>query len=210
MATESANLQCLTDLPCGLDRIEYLKLHPLLGPLAYLGLGWYLHAEFWAILVRRSDWKKLRYKLRNRWYYERNQPSGRTLGDFADKIDFGEDPFGHQLERGWFWHESDKRGFRWASDHAVCYLQSNDEVRYLKITGYNPVANHIRVSVDGIFVGEHHSRATDGFELKYLLPIIEPGPQLFEVEIRSSVTHRPGSGDERELGPMIFSVEVCR
>ncbi|HLV00845.1 MAG TPA: class I SAM-dependent methyltransferase, partial [Acidobacteriota bacterium] len=52
---ETAELACLHDLPCGLDRAEYRKLHAWAGPLGPRFFAWYSHAEFWPILVHQNE-----------------------------------------------------------------------------------------------------------------------------------------------------------
>jgi 2-polyprenyl-3-methyl-5-hydroxy-6-metoxy-1,4-benzoquinol methylase len=206
---EKQGLIPLHELPCCLDRDEYLRLNPFRGLLSHLGLGWYFHAEFWLVLVHSSSRSRLRKKLQKTWFYEINQPSGRHLADFGPLIDFDTGPYSHQLASGWHWHEKDKRGFRWTSRRAICYLQTREGVRYLYLKGYSPIANHFRVQVDDCLVGEHHVAEPDGFELKYLLPFPETENRIFEVVIESVRCHTPHTGDdERELGLMVFSVEL--
>ena len=204
-------LRPLHDLPCCLDLHEYRKSHPFLSPLAYLGLGWYLHAEFWTILVHEAEWSKLRLKLRNSWYYERNQPDeGDCLKDFASLIDFNQSMFNQQLGTGWHWYERDDRqGFRWIKKKAVCYLQSYSEVRYIHLSGYSHMQNRVHVKVDGVRVGEHHVPSASGFDLKFFLPFSDTSDRIFEVVIESARAERPqNSVDKRKLSFMIFSVKV--
>ncbi len=148
-ALARAGLASLHELPCGLDRKDYLDLHPLYGWLAYLGFGWLLHAEFWPILVRTEDRSRMRRKLRKDWYYESAQPSAEPIEEFAPAIDFSNPPFNHQLGPGWFWPESQERPIRWIGGRAVCYLQSRDSVHYLHVEGFSPRENALDILVEG-------------------------------------------------------------
>jgi len=155
---------------------------------------------------------KLRRKLRNQWYYERNQPStSDQLTDFSSAIEFDQGMFNHQLGSGWYWLERDKRAFRWTEKRASCYLQSREEVRYVHLKGYSPLENRLFLDVDGVRVGEHPAAPNSGFELKYLLPFESTDDRIFEVTIESLQSFKPqNSEDKRDLSLMIFSVRVSR
>lgn len=204
-----ADLVFLHDLPCGLDRKELLRQSPLRGLLAYLGLGWYFHAEFWGILVRRQERSALRKKLKKFWSDEQNQTTEDKISDFGQKIDFGQASFGHQLKSGWHLHEADRRGFRWIGKEAVCYLESSQSVKYLHIYGYSPSENLVDLWLDGVWVGEHEMEARKDFRLEYLIPFRKTCSRIFEVKIRCDQVLQPGSSpDIRVLGVMIFSLEL--
>lgn len=203
-----SGLVCLHDLPCGLDRGEYRQHHPLAGPLVG-PFGWYLHAEFWPILVHSHEKEKLRVKLKKHWYYEHNQPGETALSDFKPRIDFDEDAFSHQLKEGWYWYEREERGYRWIGRSASCYLQSQGAIRYLVVKGFAPVATGLRLVVDGIVVGEHHVIEEEYLHLRYLLPFSDTASRIFEVEIHCSSPFKSSEpGDERLLGVMVFGVEL--
>ena len=207
-----SGLRALHDLPCCLDRHEYRKLHPFLSPFAYLGLGWYPHAEFWTILVHAAEWSKLRRKLRNSWFYERNQPDETSpQSDFAACIDFDEGMFNRQLGVGWHWYESDdRRHFRWIQKQAVCYLQGRGDERFVHLSGYSHMQNRLHVTVDGVRVGTHHISSPALFDLNFFLPFSNGGKRIFEVSIESARAKRPkDSTDKRKLSCMIFSVKVA-
>lgn len=207
-ALKDCGLSPLHELPCCLDRSEYLRLHPLRGVLAYLGLGWYLHAEFWTVLAATEVRSKLRKKLRRSWFYQRNQPDEARLGDFDSGIDFETGMFNHQLGSGWFWYEKDQKGFRWTEKRATCYLESRRSVRFIRLTGYSPIENRIFIEVDGVRVGEHYTRS-DTFDLTYFLPFSNTADRIFEVTIGASHSFQPqDSADKRVLSLMIFSVRV--
>jgi SAM-dependent methyltransferase len=209
-AIRSVELAPLHDLPCCLDRGEYVRLHPIRGLISLLGLGWYPHAEFWMILAHESERERLQRKLKKHWFYERNQPSKYPLSNFESCIDFAQDSFGQQLEEGWHWHEYGEQGFRWMKDQATCYLEGGSESRYVRISGFSPYKNHVRVKVDEVVVGEHKVHSGETLELFYLIPEVRKHRQLFKVEILAANSFKPAGGiDLRNLSLMIFSVEVC-
>ena len=212
---EKSGLVFLHDLPCGLDRREFLSQFPLRGSLAYAGLGWYPHAEFWGMLVRRDRRSALRLKLRKSWYYERNQPSGGELADFGPRIDFSAGPFNQQLGPGWYWYEGSQGrkkgalGYRWTQKEALCYLESRDSARYIRITGYSPWENRMEIWIDGIRVGEHVVLPKSDFLLEYLIPFTDTTGRLLKVGIHCAGVFRSSDPeDSRELGLMIFLVEL--
>lgn len=207
---DGAGLAPLHELPCGLDRKEYWRLHPVFGIAAVLGLGWYLHAEFWPILVHRGTRDRLRLKLRRDWHYVHSQPSEQTVEGFGPCLNFDEGPGGHQLGTGWHWHESDDRGFRWTSKSAVCYLESRKAIRYVELKGFSPIENCLEVWVDGTLVGVHQTRESEHFELSYLVPSLETtANRIFEVRIEMNrIVQSEDQGDSRELGVMIFQLGV--
>ena len=208
-ALEQAGLASLHDLPCGLDRKDYLDLHPGYGWMAYLGLGWLLHAEFWPILVRMEDRPRMRRKLRKNWHYEIAQPSSQPIQQFAPLIDFSKPPFNHQLGPGWFWPESHERGCRWIGAQAVCYLLSRTSVRYLRLEGFSPRANDLDIFVEGVRVGRKPIQAGKNFEALYLIPFPETTRRMLEIEILCRDTFVPdGTTDRRQLGVMIFRLEL--
>lgn len=207
---QESNLVFLHELPCGLDRREFLRQFPLRGLLAYLGFGWHLHAEFWGVLVRRQERSALRLKLKKYWHYEQNQPTQSELFDFDQLIDFCAAPFSHQLGSGWYWYETDRRGYRWTGKEAVCYLETNQLVRYVRLCGYSPRQNHVEVWVDGIRVGEHKIAHSSDFRLEYLIPFPNTSGRIFEIKIHSAgIFHPDDPNDHRELGLMIFSVGLA-
>ncbi|HSR66997.1 MAG TPA: class I SAM-dependent methyltransferase [Acidobacteriota bacterium] len=205
---KQSGLAFLHDLPCGLDRSDYRKLFPWRGWLTRLGLGWYPHAEFWGLIVRREMRAKLRTKLRHQWYYEQHQPSGQEERDFGPIIDFEQGGGSRQIGAGWYWHERDKKGFRWTSKSATCFLQSPGGLPYLQVHGYSPRSNRLEAVVDGTLVGVHLIDEGEEFRLQYLMP--EEEAQLREVEIRCSRTFRSQDDqDDRDLGVMIFSLGMA-
>ena len=209
---QHAGLVFLHDLPCSLDKPEFARHNPGRGLLAYLGLGWYPHAEFWGILVHRESADFLRRKLRKEWFYEQNQPSS-DLHDFGPVIDFGRDAFGYQLGDGWYWHETEPRGFRWTSGEVTCFLESPTGAPCLRVCGFTPVANHLTVWAAGtpggwFKIGEHFCKADEEFDLLYLAPFDTAGG-LVEIRITCDRTHRSEvAADRRELGVMIFSLAL--
>ena len=204
-----SGLVFLHELPCGLDRVDFLRQSPLRGTLAYLGLGWYPHAEFWGILVRKEMREKLRRKLRKTWYYEQAEPSPTGVREFGPEIDFDRGLFNPQLGPGWFWYEKEGRGYRWTSREALCYLETRRKAPYLRLQGYSPRQNHLEVRVNGLLVGEHPIANGSEFRLLYLIPLRETSDQMLDVSIRCSQTFRPEDPrDQRDLGVIIFSVGV--
>lgn len=105
-----SGLAFLHDLPCGLDRQEFLRESPVRGWMAYTGLAWIPHAEFWGILVGREHRSALRLKLKKNWRYEHNQPSASPPSDFGPCIDFRVATFSPQLGPGWHWYERESGG----------------------------------------------------------------------------------------------------
>jgi len=207
-----SGLVFLHDLPCSLDKSEFARHNPVRGILAYLGLGWYPHAEFWGVLAHRDSAGFLRRKLRKEWFYEQNQPSS-DLRDFGSAIDFGRDAFGYQLGHGWYWHETEPHGYRWTSGEVTCYLQKSGGSPCVRLRGFTPVPNHVVVSVarkPGVWVkiGEHFCGTEEEFDLVYLIPF-EAVDGLVEVKLTCDKTHRSDvPEDRRELGVMVFSVAL--
>ncbi len=210
----NSGLTFLHDLPCGLDRLEFLKNAPWAGVFAYLGLGWYPHAEFWGILVKSDAKDFLRRKLRRGWFYEQNQPSAR-VADFQPVIDFRKDAFGYQLGEGWYWHENNGSGFRWMRQESCCYLENRGKGRFVRVRGYSPLPeNRLEVRAclateEKVSVGEHFCKEGEEFEVEYLLPSV-PRPGLVRIELAFDRTFRPETPDDkRELSAMIFEVGLA-
>ncbi len=204
-ALGEAGLSWLHDLPCGLDKSEYRRLFPLRGLLTRVGLGWYPHAEFWGILVRRESREDLRLKRPQHWFYVQNQPSGEPASDFQPVLDFDRQPFGHQLGPGWHWHERDRRGFRWTSREAEAYLQAPQQADWVELEGFSPQDNRLEVLVDGWKVGERRLEAGRPFRVLYLLPFDSCEQRIHRVTLRCRQTLRQETtGDTRELGVMVF------
>lgn len=207
-ALDASGLTFLHSLPCGLDRRELLDLSRLRGLLSALGLGWYFHAEFWGILVRRESRSWLQLKLRKNWIYETNQPSAR-LRDFGRRIDFSEGSYGYQLGPGWHWFEEDSPGYRWTRNEAVCYMQSRQPVQWVRIHGYSPWENGIGIVVDGTLVTRVEVKPKSGFTLQVPIPSAQKADRIFEVKIGCREVHSPENPDDRrELGLMIFWIEL--
>lgn len=202
-----AGLAPLHDLPCALDTEEYRSLHPVLGGLTRLGLGWLPHAEFWMVLGRREEVSKLRARLRKRWNYVHAQPDAPQPERFQAAIDFDAHPGGHQLLEGWHWHERDRRGYRWIETRARCLLQTRARVRRVDIEGFCPEDNRLEVRVEGMRVGECVVPANQVIQADFLLPWLRTEQRLLEVELRCGRT-RGTPEDRRELGMMIFTVGV--
>ncbi|MBI4446375.1 MAG: class I SAM-dependent methyltransferase [Acidobacteria bacterium] len=210
-AIADSRFELLHDLPCGLDRRQYLRLFPWRTPLLYAGLGWYPHAEFWGILVHRGMKESQRLKLKHSWYYEKHQPSNGDMGDFSSVLNFRQGLFNHQLGRGWYWREESESGdkFRWISREAVCYLQTRTSPRIIRLSGFTHRSNHLEVWVEGTRIGEHFFDSPLNFTLEYFLPFNDLGERMVEVRLRVPTAERPPqSSDQRELGVIIFSVEL--
>lgn len=220
---QGSGLAFLHDLPCGLDRQEFLREFPVRGWMAYTGLAWVPHAEFWGILVGREHRSALRLKLKKNWHYEHNQPSALAPSDFGPCIDFGVSPSNHQLGPGWHWYERESRpsrkagfpvppltapaAYRWTTKEAVCYLESRSPVRYACVYGYSPRDNWAEVWVNGIRVGEHEISGGSDFKLQYLIPFQDTAGRIFEVSVRCARAFQPDDPrDSRNLGLMIFSI----
>ncbi len=207
---KESGLRFLHDLPCGLDREDYRRLFPWRAPLAYLGLGWYPHAEFWGFLVKPEDYADLRLKLAKNWTYQQKQPSPEPPADFAPVIDFDRGLFNHQLTDGWYWHERDNRGFRWIGRRAGCYLETREKTDFLRVEGFSPRPNRLSVSVDGTLVGVHRVVKGENFRLRYLLPFRETGDRLVRVDLECQRLFQPEEkADPRRLGVMIFSTGLA-
>jgi 2-polyprenyl-3-methyl-5-hydroxy-6-metoxy-1,4-benzoquinol methylase len=210
-ALRRSKLLFLHDLPCALDRLDFAKHFPVRGALAYLGMGWYPHAEFWGILVRQDKRAFLRHKLRRHWFYEQNQPSF-DASDFGPCLDFNIDGFGFQLLSGWYWHEQEEQGFRWIGKEATCYLQSRKPVRHVFVKGYSPKQNRFEVWVGveprrRVRIGEYLAAENSTFDLEFLIPYSGTAGAFIEVRLACERTFRPEDRDDkRELGAMIFQV----
>jgi SAM-dependent methyltransferase len=208
---KKSGLRFLHDLPNSLDKPDCLRLAPLRGLLAYLGLGWYPHAEFWGILVREESRTSLRPKMRGSWHFEESQPSDQVLPDFEPGIDFDIGPYNPQLGQGWFWYERDERGFRWTQQTATCYLESRSQVSTLRLSGLSPTENHLEVRVDGHLVGESDLSDNRGFSLEYLIPVSSKRGRVFQIDLKCRHTFRPeDQADQRQLGIMVFSIGLSK
>ena len=204
-----SGLQFIHQLPCGADRSDYLKLFPFRGLLSYLGFGWYPHAEFWGILVHNEMRTKLRLKLSKLWKYEHSQPSRTRLFDFGKRIDFDTGMHNPQLLSGWYWHERDKRGFRWTSDSAVAVIQTKGFPKVLKIHGYTPSTTKLSLLVNNLLVGSKSFEKKSEIRLEFILPFNNPEPDIVKIEINSHPTYtEKAEGSSRKLGVMIFSLEL--
>ncbi len=204
-----SGLEFLHQLPCGADRADYLRNFPLRGLLSYCGLGWYPHAEFWGVLVHRDMKKKLRLKRPKVWRYEQSQPSSTGVSDFGSRIDFGTGLHNPQLGPGWYWHERDREGFRWTSDRAIAFLQTDAVPTLVKVHGYAPTATRLKVLVNDLLVGTRTVAGGSEFRLLYLVPFQTGGPDIWKVEIECDPTFMEEHGSPpRQLGVMIFSIEM--
>ncbi len=204
-----SSLVFLHELPCGLDRSDFMRHFPIRGLLAYPGLGWYPHAEFWGILVYPEMRDKLRLKLPKFWTYEQRQPSPTGVADFGHRIDFESGLANAQLGPGWYWHERDRRGFRWTAGKAVCFLQTDFSPRLLRIHGYGPRQTRLSIRVDGLLVGVREIGEKIEFRLSYLVPFERSHPDIWRIEVECTPTFTENSQtDPRQLGVMIFSIEM--
>lgn len=202
-----AGLEPIHELPCGLDAADYRALHPYLGVLTRIGLGWLPHAEFWLALGRRESAPRLRARLRSRWNYAHAETAAPPPTRFAPVIDFDLHPSGHQLLEGWHWHERDRRGYRWIGGRATCLLQTRERVRRVEVSGFCPGENELEVRVEGVRVGVKEVPANQVFRCDYLLPFLHTERRLLQVELRCSRLCA-ASGDSRKLGLMVFTVGV--
>ena len=206
---KKSGLAFLHQLPCGLDRSDFMRHFPVRGLLAYLGLGWYPHAEFWGILVYPEMRDKLRLKLPKFWTYEQGQPSPTSVADFGQCIDFEKGFYNPQLGSGWYWQERDRLGFRWTAGKAVCFLQTDQEPQLLNIHGYGPTATRLLIRVNGLLVGAREIDDGTEFHLSYLVPFDQPRPDIWRIELECDPPFLEDSQtDPRQLGVMIFSVEM--
>ncbi len=193
-----SRLSFLHSFPCAMDLVDYRRQFPVRACLAYLGLGWCFHAEFWGILAREEARQKLRLKLKPLGVEE-------AVSDFQSLVDFGEDSFGSQLGPGWYWHESDRRGFRWTGQEAVGYLETARRMPYLNLHGYAAEKNYLEISVNGLKVGEYSAPPQTEFRLQYLAPFVKTH-EIWEVAIHCRRTFRSQDPhDKRDLGVMVFS-----
>ncbi len=206
---KKSNLAFLHQLPCGLDRSDFMRHFPIRGSLAYLGLGWYPHAEFWGILVYPDMRDKLRLKLPKFWNYEQGQPSPTGVADFSHCIDFEKGFYNPQLGPGWYWQERDRLGFRWTARKAVCFLQTSQEPRLLNIHGYGPREARLLIRVNGLLVGVREIEDGTEFRLSYLVPFDQPRPDIWRIELECDPPFVEASQtDPRQLGVMIFSLQM--
>ena len=206
---KKSNLAFLHQLPCGLDRSDFIRHFPIRGLLGYLGLGWYPHAEFWGILVGREMRDKLRLKLPKCWTYEQRQPSPTGVVDFGCCIDFERGFYNPQLGPGWYWQERDRLGFRWIAGKAICFLQTDQPPRLLNIHGYGPRETRLLIRVNGLLVGVREIDEGTEFRLIYLVPFEQPRPDIWRIELECTPTFAEHSQtDPRQLGVMIFTVEM--
>ena len=206
---KKSNLAFLHQLPCGLDRSDFVRHFPIRGLLGYVGLGWYPHAEFWGILVYPEMRDKLRLKLPKFWTYEQRQPSPTSVSDFSHRIDFERGFYNPQVGPGWYWHERDRCGFRWTGGKAVCFLETDQAPRLLNIHGYSPRETRLLIRVNGLLVGVREIGERIEFRLSYLVPFERSQPDIWRIEVECTPTFTENSRtDPRQLGVMIFSLEM--
>lgn len=206
---DASGLALLHELPCCLDRDQLSQLSPLKSIPAYLGLGWYPHAEFWGILCRPDARSGLRLKLKTRLVRLDGDSSQVVWQDFESRIDFARKSFSHQLDRGWYAHEAGPPGYRWISGEAVCYLQLGRPVSRLRVRGFSPHGNRIRFWVDEVCVGEHSMNPKSSFDLTFFLPLKPPEDRMVKVLLNCRRTYHPErSDDRRELGAVVSSIEL--
>ena len=204
-----AGLLPLHQLPCCLDRSEYLRLHPILGILPYAGLGWLPHAEFWLILTRKEDRGQVRRKLiRNRYFREEIETAAEAPL-YQASIDFTRGDFYHQLDRGWHWPEQPGDNFRWIERRAGCLLEGDAGCRNLFIEGYSPIDTRLFVYCDGLLLGIHQAESDRLFRLEYPLLSRYREKHLFSIEFRSTgKVVKDDREDPRELSVQFFAIGV--
>lgn len=204
-----SNLSLLHSLPCCLDKTEYLRFHPFLGILAYLGMGWLLHVEFWMILTRIQDRKQLRIKLRKNAYFQLDRHSPCYHQPFEAEISFQRGDYYHQLGKGWHWPENSNDTFRWIAREAVCFLESSGPDGKIELEGYSPIVTGLSVHCDKQPLGTFNLQAEEPFKLQYPLPSRNKEKHLFTILIKSTATVEKDSElDPRELSVQLFSVRV--
>lgn len=206
---DTSGLALLHELPCCLDRDQLSQLAPLKSIPAYLGLGWYPHAEFWGILCRPDARSGIRLKLKTRLVRLDGDSSQVVWQDFVSRIDFARKSFSHQLDRGWYAHEPGPPGYRWIAREAVCYLQLEGPASRLRVQGFSPHGNRIRFWVDEVCVGEHPMNPKSSFDLIFFLPFKTPEDTMVKVLLNCDRAYRAeASDDRRELGAVISSLEL--
>ncbi len=204
-----AGLKTLHDLPCCLDRDEYLRLRPLRGLLSYAGLGWLLHAEFWMLLTREEDREQVRIKLKKNLHFK-VEPGDLEHGlSFGAEINFSNGDFYHQLGKGWHWPEKDGDDFRWIERRAVCYLEGGENCATLQLRGHSPIETRLYVYCENQLLGIHQAGENEVFELQYPLSLSFSERHLFTIKIRSTEeVVKDSVADSRELSVQIFSIGV--
>lgn len=211
-----ARLAMLHELPCCQD-VE--DLPPFwrwgAGFLDRRPVSWLPLQEFFAVLVRQESLAQLRLKKSKHWFYQHTQPSPGPLRDFKNYVDFREGPFNIQLGPGWHWMEDGAgSSYRWTKHSAVVYLQSMSSCSEIRVAGfcdpalYPSQANTVEVCVDDWRVGQKKITERCRFELTYLIPFETNGPHLYAVQISSQQTSKPSSSDQRQLGLMVFRIEL--
>ena len=206
---DASGLALLHELPCCLDRDQLSQLSPLKSIPAYLGLGWYPHAEFWGILCRPDARSGLRLKLKTRLVQLDGDSSQVVWQDFESRIDFERKSFSHQLDRGWYAREQGPPGYRWIAREAVCHMQIGGPVSRLRIRGFSPHGNRVRVWVDEVCVGEHPISPKNIFDVTFFLPFSPPEDSMVKVILRCDRTYLPENRDDRrELGVVVSSLEL--
>ncbi|MFH1964698.1 MAG: class I SAM-dependent methyltransferase [Acidobacteriota bacterium] len=204
-----ADLAPLHSLPCCLDKNEYLKLHPLLGLLPFIGLGWIPHAEFWMILARKTDRKQLRIKLKKNFHFQLDHENPDYSASFQPEIDFSKGSHSHQLGRGWHWPETPGDNFRWIKRQAYCYLEGLKNSKELRISGHSPIETRLFVYCDDQLLGIHQAGINEVFKLRYPLPFKVDQKHLFAIKIQSTQqVIKDKNVDSRELAVQVFSVGV--
>ena len=206
---KGADLAPLHSLPCCLDKIQYCKLHPLLGLLPFIGLGWLPHAEFWMILTRKKDWGQMRRKLKKNLYFQAEIENPDQSTRFLAEIDFSKGCHYQQLGRGWHWPESPGDSFRWIKREACCYLEGLKDSKELRISGHSPIETRLSFYCDDYLLGIHQAGINKVFRLQYPLPFKVDQKHLFAIKIKSTKqVIKDKNVDPRELGVQVFSIGV--
>ncbi len=206
-----AGLSPLHSLPCCLDRLEYCRLHPLLGILPLIGLGWLPHAEFWMILTRQTEREQVRIKLKKNIFFKAETDNPDHSTRFLGEIDFSKGSHYHQLGKGWHWPENPGDNFRWTERRACCYLEGLKDTKELRISGHSPIETRLSIYCDNHLLGVHQAGINEIFRLQYPIPFKVERKHLFVIKIKSTKqVIKDKKVDSRELSVQVFSIGVAR
>ena len=133
--------------------------------------------------------------------------------ELSSRIDFSRGPETHQLDQGWFGHESGRRGFRWIGAEASAWLRAEGDEECLFLSGYcdpshcpSPVT--LNAYCDGHWIGRHRINESEQFQLRLPLPYRMRRLQVCRVRLVVHPCFTPGGTDKRELGITLFEMAL--
>ncbi|MBI4456886.1 MAG: class I SAM-dependent methyltransferase [Acidobacteria bacterium] len=130
---------------------------------------------------------------------------------FPSRVDFNRESESPALQKGWFAHERDGRGFCWTTDVAEVWLRAKGDERFLLVSGYCNAADRcspvtLRIDCDNHCVGRHRIEGNEKFNLWLPLPARLDPLQIYSIRLRVHPCYTPGGADLRKLGVAITEI----